>query len=340
MPHSLPPPRPRDPPHPTGSTPGARSEAQPPSEHGVRMVVRVLSSAHAWRFPGIAPLVPIRMNEATGTWLIAGHGSVGSWLAARFRAKGAEVLVYDPHPRIAVTHGQHIGRIDQGLGSVDYVASCVTGAAAERVAEQIGPLLADDGLFFDWNTMAPAAKRRVASVVEGDVIDVALLDSIDVDLAHPLLAISGPQSELARDTLCALGFDAREVGLEIGAAALVKQVRSVFMKSLEALVLEHVAFAWLSGQVDLVQASLEHSLGQRCTKFMDSLVVTNRLHARRRVTELTEATEALRQRGAALRIAPAAIGVLEQAALAWTQQDAPGPDSEVADLAGFLRKSL
>src|SRR5436853_291745 len=113
---------------------------------------------------------------AAARWLVVGHGSVGSFVAARLAEAGAPVDVYDPAPRIpvaAATRVQVIERTTYGC-----VVSCVPPDAAPDVAEAAAGALAAGGLFFDWNTVAPEVKRRIAASVGEGAVDVALLDSV------------------------------------------------------------------------------------------------------------------------------------------------------------------
>ena len=84
-------------------------------------------------------------------------------------------------------------------------------------------------------------------------------------------------------------------GAECGDAALLKLARSLFMKSLEALVIEfEAAIAPLAGR-DIVVGSIERNLGERFTAFSRMLIETDRIHAARRSRELEEAIAILRR---------------------------------------------
>jgi hypothetical protein len=112
------------------------------------------------------------------------------------------------------------------------------------------------------------------------------------------------------------------------------------MKSLEALVLEYASLATEFGGAPIVQASLESNLGERFVRFMDLLIVTNRIHAKRRSRELADALDTFNSDGVRPHVAAASARVLSLAAEAWAQEDAPPEDAGVAALARHLRTAL
>jgi hypothetical protein len=280
------------------------------------------------------------------SWLVVGHGSVGSLLTERFASRGDTVFVCDPSPRIPLGVGQLLDADSDRRVSVDCVVSCVSPSAAEDVPALATPFVGPRSLFFDWNSVAPAAKQRVAGLLPCDVIDVALLDSID-GLAlgaipgpadSPSIAISGPRVQRARALLATYGFEVEIAGSEVGAAAMLKYTRSIFMKSLEALVLEYLAIAETIDGDGIVWRSLERNLGSHFARFMTFLLTTNRLHAERRAAELADAVEVFSEQRGTPKVASAAVDVLSRAAELWKEPGAPPEHASPAELAGFLSR--
>jgi hypothetical protein len=279
-----------------------------------------------------------RTGTSSGSsWLVAGHGSVGSFVAARLVTDGGNVFVFDPDPRVPVVHGR---RIDHPRdGQFDYVISCVSPDAAEEVAALVGDSLDPTGIFFDWNTIAPGVKQRIGGIVGATVIDVALLDSLDADVDRPNLAVSGKGADEAARLLEAFGFRAAVAGTVVGQAATLKYLRSIFMKGLEAVVLE---YASLASEVDgepIVRASLRSDLGEPFVRFMDLLLTTNRIHAERRSRELAGALAVFAD-GVKPRVSLAAVQVLHEAAEAWADDTAPPVDADSRTLANHLHGVL
>jgi 3-hydroxyisobutyrate dehydrogenase len=282
---------------------------------------------------------PVSPRTRSGdAWLIAGHGSVGSFLAARLAGHGLEVAVLDPHPRLPVVAGEHLAELPDHAFA--HAVSCVPPAAAEDVARRLAPALRSGGLLFDWNTVAPEVKKRISDSVAVATVDVALLDSLDGDSESPSLAVSGPEAGRGVAVLEPLGFTVSWAGGEVGDAAALKYLRSIFMKSLEALTLE---FASLASELDnggIVQRSIERNLGERFGAFMELLIATNRVHAERRGGELEDAVATFARVGLRPELAEAAVSVLHKAAEAWRGDDAPPQDAQVSVLTDHLRRAL
>jgi hypothetical protein len=200
--------------------------------------------------------------------------------------------------------------------------------------------MAPAALYLEWNTLTPAAKQTIAAVAPEAVVDVALMDTLDQEAAHPSLAISGPQAAKAAALLRSFDFLVAEVGAACGDAALLKLSRSLFMKCLEALVLEfQAAIAPLAGRPIVIE-SIERNLGHRFTAFSRMLIETDRIHAERRATELEEAVAVFGARGRSLAVAEASVDVLRAAAAAWRLAGAPRPGTAAEALAAFLSSEL
>jgi phytoene dehydrogenase-like protein len=273
-------------------------------------------------------------------WLVVGHGSVGSFLAARIARAGQSVQVLDPNPRIPLSEGAELVKTEAGTTRFDRVASCVPPDAAESVPRFAGELLERDGFFFDWNTCSPLTKRRIEQAVTATVADVALLDSLDASVELPILATSGPRGAEAADILRALGFTVAEAGEEVGQAAALKYLRSLFMKTLEALVLEHASLSAALDRNSIVRDSIANNLGPAFVDFMDLLLRTNRVHAQRRSSELADAVATLADGRSRLQLASAGVDVLRRSAQAWGQPAAPPPGSDTDELANYLHEVL
>jgi 3-hydroxyisobutyrate dehydrogenase-like beta-hydroxyacid dehydrogenase len=275
-------------------------------------------------------------------WLIVGHGSVGSFVAERLARGGAQVAVLDRRPRIPVATGIQLADVSQLEWPIAYVVSCVPPGAANEIPRLVSSILEPSTVYFEWNTVSPIVKREIRDAIPAITIDVALLDSLDVAVEHPSLAISGERGATvhAAAVLRTHGFAPIVVGDDVGDAASLKYLRSTFMKGLEALVLEYTSLAAPLEGAAVVRASLTSSLGEQFVAFMDLLVSTNRIHAGRRSRELDQAVAAFSSSDASPRLLSAAVEVLAAASAAWDRADAPRPDADVHALASFLRPTL
>jgi 3-hydroxyisobutyrate dehydrogenase-like beta-hydroxyacid dehydrogenase len=279
-------------------------------------------------------------GNGTNPWLVIGHGSVGSFLAGRLARGGISVAVLDPAPRVPVAPGTARITALPADGAFAHAISCVTPAAAEAAAQTALAALAPGGLLLDWNTVAPSVKRRIGTLLPSAAVDVALLDSLDGAAEHPTLAVSGVEADRAAALLRRLGFAVSVAGGDVGDAASLKYLRSIFMKTLEALVLEFSTLASTIDDAGIVRDSIERNLGATFGSFMDLLVTTNRLHAGRRSAELADAVATFVAEGTRPELAEAAVAVLRRAAVVWADSDAPADDAEPSELTSHLRRAL
>ncbi len=277
-------------------------------------------------------------DPASFRWLLIGHGSVGSALARRLVRAGARPRVYDPAPRVAVDSADWLP-IPIGP-TADIAISCVVPSKALEALSAVRPLLGADTHYLDWNTLAPDVKQAIAGAAPCPVIDVALMDTLDDEAAAPSLAVSGPEADVVEVLLGGLGFRVEVVGTLCGDAARLKLARSLFMKSLEALVVEfEAALATVAGRA-VVARSIEANLGQQFSAFSRMLIETDRIHAARRARELEDAIDAFRDSRVSLHLPRASLEVLRAAARAWQSPDAPPVGAESDALANFLSQRL
>lgn len=261
-------------------------------------------------------------------------------MARRLSYAGATVLVYDPAPRIPVTTGSLVSEVDLEGASLSGAMSSVPPREAAAAMRVIARSDIADGMLLDWNTLPPDAKGQLERESGGRMVDVALLDSLDRDGPGTFVAISGAKTGLASQVLQCMGFDVTVVGNACGEAAYVKLTRSLFMKSLEALVLEYGAVTAAASAAGVLRRSLERSLGNECVDFFDLLARTSRLHAERRAAELIEAVGVFEDTCPGLVMAPAAAVLLQKVAAAWAGDDSPPTDAPIAELMGYLRGRL
>jgi hypothetical protein len=270
-------------------------------------------------------------------WLVVGHGSVGSWLVDRIAPTTDQLFVLDPAPRVPVRFGTWLKPPQATPSPVDFVVSCVPPAYADRIPAIVSGSISPSTVLFDWNSASPALKARIAAAAACVVVDVALLDSVDANHREALLAISGPEASAHADVLRRLGFLVEIVGDKYGDAALLKFVRSAFMKALEGLALEYSSLASSLDPSGIVTLSITRNLGDQFADFMQLLLKTNRLHAGRRARELAEAAEVLGHDNGTMLMAHAAVETLERSARAWEMANAPAENASVDELMAFFK---
>ncbi|MGC0367466.1 3-hydroxyisobutyrate dehydrogenase-like beta-hydroxyacid dehydrogenase [Rhodococcus sp. 27YEA15] len=266
------------------------------------------------------------MESVAGTWLIVGHGSVGFVLSERILAAGGSVLVRDDAPRIPPSRHERVTRVGaQEHISASHVAMCVPSSVTPNAAVYVRTHVDGRPTILDWASAPPSTKIATAAPDADDWIDVALLDSLDRVVDHPLLAISGIRSEAAATALRGLGFAVDVAGGAVGQAAAVKLTRSLFMKPLEGLVMEFRANAEVLDPSGVAWRSIQQNLGGVFADFADVLVTSDVTHVARRTPELRHAISYATDLECASRVADAAAQVLARLAQHWTET---GVDAE------------
>jgi 3-hydroxyisobutyrate dehydrogenase-like beta-hydroxyacid dehydrogenase len=245
------------------------------------------------------------MQAATVT--VLGLGEAGSAIARDLVAAGARVRGFDPvHP--APEGVDAAPDASAAVAGAGVVLSATSARVALEVAETVAPVLKRDALFADLNTSAPALKRAIAEVVGAwDVrfADVALLRGVPgLGVGTPALVSGSGAGEFAA-TFRSFGMPVTEVGTVAGAAAARKLARSVFMKGLAAALGEALAAGERLGCEDWLRADIESTLVDADGRLLDRLVEGSRMHAARRVEEMSSAVAMLEELGVEPRIAGA-----------------------------------
>jgi 3-hydroxyisobutyrate dehydrogenase-like beta-hydroxyacid dehydrogenase len=258
-------------------------------------------------------------EAAAGSWLIVGHGTVGSVLSSRVLDAGGRVWIRDDEPRLGLPTESDLTPVTaMDRLSPSYVAICVPAQATAVVSGYLRSRVEGHPLIYDWTSASPSAKIGNAALMADTWIDVALLDSLDRAVDRPLLAISGARGPEAAAVLRRLGFDVAVAGDCVGQAAGVKLTRSLFMKSLEALVVEFRAVAAGFDPGGAAWLSIERSLGPVFAEFADVLVTSDAAHAGRRTQELRQALSLAADQGYSTVVAEAASEVLARLAALWS----------------------
>lgn len=179
----------------------------------------------------------------------------------------------------------------------DQILSLVTADQSLNAARTASGHLRAGTLFFDMNSVAPQRKREAATLIEaagGRYVDVAVMSPVyPAQLDVPLL-VSGPHAEDGEQALGSLGFSKiRQAGAEIGRASVIKMVRSVMVKGIEALTAECVLAADAAGVTDEVLASLGAEWPGRANYNLERMLV----HGNRRAAEMEEVCATLESLG-------------------------------------------
>lgn len=223
----------------------------------------------------------------------------------------------------------------EAIAETPLVISLVTADAALVVAQNAAPMLADNALFCDMNSVAPDTKRAAAEAVEaagGRYVDVAVMAPVNpARLAVPLF-VSGPHAEAGVAALAQLGFtNIRIVGMDVGRASTIKMLRSVMYKGVEALTAECLIACEKAGVTDEVLASFGNDWSENADYRLDRMLV----HGLRRSAEMHESSQTLLSLGVSPMLTEGTVG-WQQAMGELTLN--PPPEGLKAKLAAILEK--
>lgn len=244
------------------------------------------------------------MSPAIG---MIGLGEAGSAIASDLVAAGASVRGWDPVARVP-DGVEAVGDAADAAAGTEVVISANSAAVAVEVAESIANALRDGQVLADLNTAAPSLKRELAKAIAGTgalFADVALIDPVPGNGLRTRALVSGDGADRFAEVLGPLGMPVTMVGNEPGAAAARKLARSVFAKGLAAAIGESLAAAEQLGFKDWLNADLERTLEDGDGALLQRLIEGSRLHAARRVEEMSAAAEMLEEAGVEPRIASA-----------------------------------
>lgn len=181
------------------------------------------------------------------------------------------------------------------------VIAAVPATAAIEVVDACARYLTPGQLYVDPSSSLPEVKRDAADRVGqagSEYADVAVLGTVVTAGAGVPMLASGNGAQRWGAEATAAGLNVTVLDGPPGAAALVKLLRSVFMKGRDALVLEMVLAARRHGVLDAVLSSIGGAGEQvpfpsLAERVMCSLAV----YAERRADELADAAHLLREAG-------------------------------------------
>lgn len=258
----------------------------------------------------------------SGAISFLGFGEAAQTFAgdARWRGHAQAYDIKTDQPALAPAKAEDFARLGvRGCGSASEaiadartILSLVTADQAGAAARSAAATIPRGALYLDMNSVAPATKRAAATAIEargGAYVDAAIMAPVKPAALDAPILLSGPAAAAAEDALCALGFTSvRAVGAEVGRASLIKMVRSVMIKGVEAVTAECLLAAQVGGVLDEVADSLGETWRQQANYNLERVLV----HGLRRAAEMQEAEQTLRD----LAIEPR----MTQSAVAWQRQ--------------------
>jgi len=244
---------------------------------------------------------------------LVGYGEVGTILGRGLREKGVgwvgawDLLFREPAEapamkRRALDHGvEACGSLGEMLARAEIVISAVTAANALDAAREAAAGIRPGSFFLDLNSASPSTKGEEAKLIDArgaHYVEAGVMASVPpYGLRVPML-LGGRQARALAEKLVPLGFDMTVVDERIGVASAIKMCRSLFIKGLEAIVIDSFATARRYGVEKQVLASLAETYPgidwEKEGSYLFSRVVR---HGKRRAEEMREAAATVREAG-------------------------------------------
>jgi len=239
---------------------------------------------------------------------VLGLGEAGWRYAADLAAAGATVTGFDIRAVDPPAGVRMAASVSEAVTGANLVLSLTTAAGAVEAAKQARGQLSPDTVYADLNAASPARKRAVASALDSGLFaDVAVLAPVNrAGLRTPVL-VSGPGAAAFADLLASWQVPVEIVPGEPGAASGRKLLRSIFMKSLAATILEALAAGRAAGCEDWVRAQIIGELDQPAPALVDRLVTGTRQHAARRLHEMEDTRSYVEELGTPIDMTTATI---------------------------------
>ena len=247
---------------------------------------------------------------------LIGLGEVGRCLAegmllAGIRVDGIDAALNAQTSTSLASRGLTIQpTMGNWVRELDAVMVCVNGGAANDVNRHLATHLKAGQVVFDLTTASPQQKRHSAELVEGrgaTFLDVAIMGSIAMKGFSTSMLVAGDvqQAESARmlSVLQNSGMTLHSMARSaVGDAICLKLIRSVYTKGAEALAVKCIVTADHFGVRELLYDVLSDLDDIPIKNFMNTLVTTHILHAERRMKEVGEAQQLLKEAGVSTKL--------------------------------------
>lgn len=237
-----------------------------------------------------------------------GFGEAGQAFASGFLEAGiVEISAFDiaPDPARVAVSAQKLGvrlsaDLPTALMGADFVFSAVTAASSLDVARAAAPHLAPGQVFVDVNSVSPGRKREAAAAIApgGRYLDLAIMAPVHPRRHATPCLVAGEDAAAFLEMFSTFGMALKQTGPEIGSATIIKMVRSVMVKGLEALSYECFMAARAAGVDAVILNSLKGSYpGLDWPRLVPYNVSRMLQHGTRRAAEMREVAATLRELG-------------------------------------------
>lgn len=187
------------------------------------------------------------------------------------------------------------------LAQADWVLSCVTGDVALQVVQDVVPFMKTGARLADLTTASPDSKRQAekTALAHGvSYVDTAIMGGISLTGVRTPLLAAGQDAGGLKEIIERAGGRLQVIpdGV-VGDAISLKFLRSIFTKGMEALSVELLMSAEKQGLREKLYAQLSDIDEIPLRSFIDSMVRTHVIHAKRRAHEVQDAQRELGLQG-------------------------------------------
>ena len=196
---------------------------------------------------------------------------------------------------------QHLPTANALAEQAEIIISVVTADQSYDAAAALAPFLQEGQIFADGNSVSPGTKTQTATIIRqtgAAYIDMAIMAPIRPRGHRTPLLIAGDARAAICTLLSDLGCDYSWEGDDVGAASVVKMIRSILIKGMESLICEAMTAAVPLGLDQRILTSAGKTLGiENMTGLADYVGERVAVHGRRRAAEMREVAKTLDELG-------------------------------------------
>ncbi|MCF2573991.1 transferase [Brevibacterium sp. UCMA 11754] len=239
---------------------------------------------------------------------ILGLGEAGRVFSSAFATAGWGVSAFDPADTPTPENVARFDSVGPAVADADLILSLTTARFAAGAAADAGPHLKNDAVFIDLNAASPGRKREIATALgnETQLVDGAVLGSVMKFGPNVTVLLAGSRAQSGASLLSQIGAETVVVSEQIGSASQRKLVRSVFVKSLAALIAESMDAARAFDGEQWMKEQIAEWLNDGDST-INRLDHTTRLHAGRRSHELEDSLGVLAELGVTSTVTEGAL---------------------------------
>ena len=191
--------------------------------------------------------------------------------------------------------------IGPALEGASVIFSLVTASSAIDAARAAAKHLKAGQTYIDFNSVSPMTKQKVADAVApsgADFVEAAIMAPVPGPGHRVPVLVSGPKAAALAVRLNALGMRLELAGERIGDASLSKMLRSIFIKGIEALLLEGLIAAHRVGLEERILDSVQQTVpGIDWREAASYYLERTATHGKRRAAEMHESAATVAELG-------------------------------------------